>query len=118
MLCDLSFCQGKYVFSDELEYDIGKEWGYCDVKNNRMFAVELQNGLKPAGRCLVSNMIPPRVIPHGMYDSGDGFYDPAKRVLYTYDMRFLRTADDEEHSWIVSKCRKAEPEEPNDSKKN
>ncbi|KAK3733688.1 hypothetical protein QZH41_008478, partial [Actinostola sp. cb2023] len=84
---------GIYKFSaDDLVFDfINKDWDYCDCNKNRLFAVEQRDGLNPAGRCLISNTFPPQVIPEGMYDSGDGFYEPIKKVLYTYDMTFLRT---------------------------
>ncbi|XP_042158005.1 MORN repeat-containing protein 5 [Oncorhynchus tshawytscha] len=47
------------------------------------------------------------VIPDGCYDCGDGFYDPNARVITDYEHHFLRNADDYEHEWIVSTCRKS-----------
>lgn len=37
-------------------------------------------------------MDPPRKIPIGCYDCGDGFYDPRTRVIKDYRNRFLRNA--------------------------
>lgn len=37
-------------------------------------------------------MDPPRKIPQGCYDCGDGFYNPATRIIKDYRNRFLRNA--------------------------
>ena len=44
------------------------------------------------GRSQLTNRIPSREIPDGMYDCGDGFYDPLKRVVHDYHMEFLRNS--------------------------
>ncbi|EDO43951.1 predicted protein [Nematostella vectensis] len=95
--------EGKYEFSDGIVFE-KEDWHYCDGIRNRLFGLEERDGIQPAGRSLVSNVDPPRETPKGMFDCGDGFYDPIRRVVHTYDMRFLRTTDEEEHKWIVGKC--------------
>ena len=35
---------------------------------------------------------PPKEVPLGWYDCGDGLYNPENRVVYTYDNKFLRNA--------------------------
>lgn len=40
----------------------------------------------------LSNMDPPRKIPAGYYDCGDGFYNPKTRVVRDYMNQFLRNA--------------------------
>ena len=40
----------------------------------------------------LTNMDPPRKIPPGCYDCGDGFYNPNTRVVKDYNYRFLRNA--------------------------
>lgn len=45
-----------------------------------------------AGRSQLTNRIPPREIPEGCYDCGDGFYNPVSRVIVDYDNKFLRNA--------------------------
>jgi len=35
---------------------------------------------------------PAKEIPLGWYDCGDGFYNPDNRVVYDYDVQFLRNA--------------------------
>lgn len=42
------------------------------------------------GESQLTDRDPPRVIPDGCYDSGDGFYDPNTRVVKDYDGNFLR----------------------------
>uniref|UniRef100_A0A670KM28 MORN repeat containing 5 n=1 Tax=Podarcis muralis TaxID=64176 RepID=A0A670KM28_PODMU len=82
--------QGKYTFADGLEYEDNK-WHYCDGYDRR-FYTEICRGLKPAGISQLTNLDPPRVIPAGCYDCGDGFYNPKTRVVVDYHHRFLRNA--------------------------
>uniref|UniRef100_A0A8D0G5H8 MORN repeat-containing protein 5 n=1 Tax=Sphenodon punctatus TaxID=8508 RepID=A0A8D0G5H8_SPHPU len=70
------------------------------------FYTEICSGLKPAGISQLTDLDPPRVIPEGCYDCGDGFYNPETRVVVDYKLRFLRNADDDEHDWIIQTCRK------------
>ncbi|XP_074546971.1 MORN repeat-containing protein 5 [Halichoeres trimaculatus] len=100
--------QVTYFFADGLQYQ-ETDWDYCTL-NDRRFYSERCNGLRPSGESHLTNLHPPRVIPDGCYDCGDGFYDPNTRVVTSYAGRFLRNADDSEHEWIVRKCRKAENE--------
>lgn len=44
------------------------------------------------GRSQLTNRVPPRDIPEGCYDCGDGFYDPKSRVVVDYNKKFLRNA--------------------------
>ncbi|KAJ1145909.1 hypothetical protein NDU88_012192 [Pleurodeles waltl] len=96
--------EGTYTFTDGLEYK-EKKWLYCDGYDRR-FNTEICNGLKPAGRSQLTDLDPPREIPKGCYDCGDGFYDPVTRVVNDYTNQFLRNADDDEHEWIIRTCRK------------
>ncbi|KAL4677774.1 hypothetical protein H8959_020448, partial [Pygathrix nigripes] len=96
--------KGTYTFAVGLHYD-EKNWHYCDGYDRR-FHTEILNGLKPAGMAQLTNMDPPRKIPKGYYDCGDGFYNPVMRVIKDYRNRFLRNADDDEHEWITRTCRK------------
>ncbi|KAM9841692.1 MORN repeat-containing protein 5 [Aulostomus maculatus] len=97
--------QGAFTFADGLQFE-ETDWGYCNGVN-RLFYSEICNGLRPAGESQLTNLHPPRVIPDGCFDCGDGFYDPTTRVVTSYTGRFLRNADDAEHGWIVRTCRKA-----------
>uniref|UniRef100_H2PTA2 MORN repeat-containing protein 5 n=3 Tax=Pongo abelii TaxID=9601 RepID=H2PTA2_PONAB len=96
--------KGTYTFADGLHYE-EKNWHYCDGYDRR-FYTEILNGLKPAGMAQLTNMDPPRKIPKGYYDCGDGFYNPVTRVVKDYRNCFLRNADDDEHEWITRTCRK------------
>ncbi|NWR51215.1 MORN5 protein, partial [Regulus satrapa] len=97
--------QGKYVFADGLEYDEEK-WHYCDGYDRR-FYTEISSGFKPPGIPQLTNVVPPKIIPEGCYDCGDGFYNPQTRVVVDYKHKFLRNADNDEHEWILRTCRKA-----------
>uniref|UniRef100_A0A3Q2WVG3 MORN repeat-containing protein 5 n=1 Tax=Haplochromis burtoni TaxID=8153 RepID=A0A3Q2WVG3_HAPBU len=97
--------QGTFTFADGLKYQ-EKDWSYCDGYDRR-FYTERCNGLRPAGKSQITDLHPPRAIPDGCYDCGDGFYNPSTRVVTAYTGRFLRSADDQEHEWIVRTCRKA-----------
>ncbi|KAK6196243.1 hypothetical protein SNE40_001504 [Patella caerulea] len=96
--------EGQYTFADGLEFK-ENNWEYCDGYDRR-FYTEICNGLQPAGRSQLTNRVPPREIPEGCYDCGDGFYNPVTRVVQDYNCKFLRNADDDEHEWIVRTCRK------------
>ncbi|XP_030391438.1 MORN repeat-containing protein 5 isoform X1 [Gopherus evgoodei] len=96
--------EGKYTFADGLEFK-DKKWHYCDGYDRR-FYTEICSGLKPAGISQLTDLDPPRTIPQGCYDCGDGFYNTTTRVVTDYKLRFLRNADDDEHEWIIRTCRK------------
>ncbi|XP_071430507.1 MORN repeat-containing protein 5 isoform X2 [Pithys albifrons albifrons] len=82
--------QGKLIFADGLEYE-EKEWHYCDGYDRR-FYTEIRSGFKPPGIPQLTNLDPPKTIPEGCYDCGDGFYNPETRVIVDYKFRFLRNA--------------------------
>ena len=75
------------------------------------------------GKSQLVDKEPAKSIPLGWYDCGDGFYNPDNRIVYDYEIKFLRNAggykkpwnilttmcvhtDIDEHEWIVSTCRK------------
>ncbi|XP_005055875.1 PREDICTED: MORN repeat-containing protein 5 [Ficedula albicollis] len=97
--------QGKYTFTDGLEFDEEK-WPYCDGYDRR-FYTEICLGFKPPGIPQLTNLDPPKIIPEGCYDCGDGFYNPETRVVVDYKRKFLRNADNDEHEWILRTCRRA-----------
>ena len=49
------------------------------------------------GRSQLTNRVPPRDIPTGCYDCGDGFYNPKTRVVVDYQHKFLRNAG----AWLM-----------------
>ncbi|XP_034752648.1 MORN repeat-containing protein 5 isoform X1 [Etheostoma cragini] len=82
--------QGSFTFADGLQYQ-EKDWDYCDGYDRRFYS-ERCNGLRPAGESQLTDLHPPRLIPDGCYDCGDGFYDPNSRVVTSHTGRFLRNA--------------------------
>ncbi|NXD26325.1 MORN5 protein, partial [Spelaeornis formosus] len=102
-VCDIT--KGKYAFADGLEYEKEK-WRYCDGYDRR-FYTEISSGFKPPGIPQLTNLHPPKIIPEGCYDCGDGFYNPKTRVVVDYKHKFLRNADEDEHEWILRTCRRA-----------
>ncbi|XP_031457785.1 MORN repeat-containing protein 5 isoform X2 [Phasianus colchicus] len=102
--------EGSFTFADGLEY-AAERWDYCDGYDRRFYS-EIRSGLRAAGISQLTNLDPPRQIPAGCYDCGDGFYNPETRIVTDYELKFLRNADDEEHEWIIRTCRKAEDRAP------
>ncbi|KAI0238372.1 MORN repeat-containing protein 5 [Lamellibrachia satsuma] len=96
--------KGVYTFSDGLSFE-EEDWDYCDGYDRRYYT-EIKDGLKPAGRSQLTNVLPPRIVPPDVYDCGDGFYHAETRVVMDYNNKFLRNADDDEHEWIINNCRK------------
>ncbi|KAI3389473.1 hypothetical protein SNEBB_004212 [Seison nebaliae] len=97
---------GKYIFADDLEYEVDDGWKYCNGYDRRFHKEILPPGIRPAGLSLITNELEPRDIPNGQFDIGEGFYDPSKKIVFTYDGNFLRHSTEEEDKWIVGKCRK------------
>uniref|UniRef100_A0A8C4K4Q3 MORN repeat containing 5 n=1 Tax=Dromaius novaehollandiae TaxID=8790 RepID=A0A8C4K4Q3_DRONO len=56
-------------------------------QNKANFTVCISSGISQ-----LTNLDPPRKIPEGCYDCGDGFYNPQTRVIIDYKFRFLRNA--------------------------
>ncbi|KPI94073.1 MORN repeat-containing protein 5 [Papilio xuthus] len=93
------------AFADGLEYDEDL-WPYC-VMPDRRFTIEHNKGLKPAGESYTTPDQPPREIPKGFYDTGDGFYDPDTKVVYKVDdpTSIVRYPCEVEQTWILENCR-------------
>lgn len=53
--------------------------------------------LDQTGESQLTEPPPPRTIPDGCYDCGDGFYDPRTRVVTSYEGGFLRSAGQAEN---------------------
>lgn len=63
------------------------------------------NGIKPAGKTQQTRDEKPYLIPNGTYDTGDGYYEPIKSIIYTYDGEILRTPAEDEVKFIMRKCK-------------
>ncbi|CAB3254532.1 unnamed protein product [Arctia plantaginis] len=97
----------KLIFPDGLIYE-EQNWGYCKMPDRR-YTAEYDNGIEPAGRSNITAEMPPREIPPGFYDTGDGFYDPKTLSVYKADdlSCVLRSPSEHEQKWIVANCRTA-----------
>ena len=48
------------------------------------------------------------IVPKGCYDAGDGYFDPERRAVCSYETsKVLRTPNDRELLWIKAQCRTA-----------
>ncbi|XP_050563320.1 MORN repeat-containing protein 5-like [Spodoptera frugiperda] len=97
-------------FAHDLEYK-EEGWNYCKLPDRR-FAVEFDKGMKPAGRSYLTAYQPTKEIPPGLYDTGDGFFDPKAKVIFKYDnlADILRAPSLRERQWIVVNCRRGSEE--------
>jgi len=75
---------GEYFFKDNLKYEDPSQWKHC-TGNDRRFYEEYLNGIKPAGKTQQTRDEKPYPIPPGTYDTGDGYYEPIKSIIYTYE---------------------------------
>lgn len=97
--------EGRYFFNDNLPYE-DRKWQYVS-QGDRRFYTEVLSGLQPAGKTLLTNEPVPPSIPVGTYDTGNGFYDPAKGRIYSYDEKeVLGIPGEEEEAKIKDRCRK------------
>lgn len=96
--------EGKYIFFDDLEYK-NENWSYSTNKDRR-FYTEVIKGLNHGEKPLkVNKMGKPPKIPPGTYDVGEGYYEPSKGMICTYEGQFLRELAPGEEEWITQKCR-------------
>ena len=96
---------GDYFFFDDLKYE-DKSWDYC-IGEDRRFNFERNHGIKPAGQTQITNdPNGEQAIPPGTYDTGDGYFDPIRTLVYSYDgKKLLRTPEASEVDWITRTCR-------------
>ena len=99
--------RGEYVFADGLEYTdpADGDWAYCLPNGDRQFRSELVSGLRPAGDSQLADMHPPRKVPAGSYDVGDGVLDPSTGKVFSYAGIELRDATADEEAWARTACR-------------
>ncbi len=98
---------GKYVFSDGLEYHHpASEWTYCTPADRRFFSEIVADDIAPAGETQLTNSRPPVDVPPGCFDAGDGtYYDPKRGEIVDYKTGALvRKAKTDEVAWMFRKC--------------
>ena len=81
--------RGEYIFKDNLGFE-KEEWKHC-TGDDRRFYQEYLHGIKPSGATQQTKEDKPHNIPTGTYDTGDGYYEPVKSIIYTYDGEIFRT---------------------------
>mmetsp|Transcript_26065 Transcript_26065/g.35926 ORF Transcript_26065/g.35926 Transcript_26065/m.35926 type:complete len:167 (+) Transcript_26065:218-718(+) len=101
--------EGCFVFKDDLKHkrvEDKKEWDYCTSSDPRFYN-EILEGVKvgdklrhqSAHRYATS-------LPKGCYDTIDGYFDPKKHTVFSYDNNEeLRIPDKREIDWIKEHCR-------------
>uniref|UniRef100_A0A2A4IT82 MORN repeat-containing protein 5 n=1 Tax=Heliothis virescens TaxID=7102 RepID=A0A2A4IT82_HELVI len=97
-------------FDDILDYrEI--DWKYCTMPDRR-FAIEYVEKLKPAGQSYLTAQQPTKEIPEGFYDTGDGFFDPERKIICKYHdtSAIKRAPSTREQEWIIANCRKGSNE--------
>lgn len=91
-------------FPDGLAYR-EQDWAYCNGRDKR-FAMDDFQHLPPIGehRRMPCRMDYP--IPAGCYNTGDGFYNPKTKCLYSYSdpERIVRIPSSREEKWILKHC--------------
>lgn len=95
--------EGRYIFNDGLLYE-DRNWQYIS-QGDRRFYTEVLDGLQPAGKTLLTNEREPPKIPKGTYDTGNGYYDPATKLIMSYDGTSVIDQQLDEQ-WILNHCRK------------
>ncbi|KAJ8716521.1 hypothetical protein PYW07_003148 [Mythimna separata] len=96
----------KIFFDDETLEHEEHDWKYCKVPDRR-FSKEYADGLQPGGKSYRAAFIPPIELPEDYFDTGDGFYERIRQVIYTYnDLRkVVRRPTHHEKNWILGNCR-------------
>lgn len=65
------------------------------MQEDRRFYGEVLEGIKPSGATQQTREKQPHIIPPGTYDTGDGYYEPVKSIIYTFDGKILRTPSEQ-----------------------
>ena len=94
---------GKYEFADGLKFEEPNKWDFCTYKDRRFYHEHLHGVDNPKIEKYAKKLFRP--IPEGCYDSGDGYYNPEKGTVFTYENIYLREPNEEEEEWIKLKCR-------------
>jgi len=102
---------GNYVFGDGLEHKQITEsgWAYCSASDPRFFE-EIKKGNpndKTGIEYTTARGEKEVALPVGCYDFGEGYYDPKKLSICSFETGDpTRVPDKEEKEFIVTKCRK------------
>jgi hypothetical protein len=99
---------GGFIFEDELHYlKVGhKFWDYCSPQDRRFYN-EIKDGVSKDGPLRdISSHDRADFLPKGCYDTIDGYYDPKKHMICSYENHEeLRAPDPDEIDFILNHCR-------------
>lgn len=99
---------GGFIFEDGLQYlKVGhKFWDYCSA-NDRRFYQEIKDGISISGPLRDHTSHPyAKNLPVGCYDAIDGYYDPRRHMIVSYETNEeLRAPGSEEIDFILNHCR-------------
>uniref|UniRef100_A0A1B6C510 MORN repeat-containing protein 5 n=1 Tax=Clastoptera arizonana TaxID=38151 RepID=A0A1B6C510_9HEMI len=96
----------KYTFSDGLVYSSEEDWPYLSSFDRRFWS-EIERGLRPGEAEQITNQERARTLPVGLFDVGNGFYNPKDlSVTHPKTGEFIRVPSKEEIDWILEHCRK------------
>jgi hypothetical protein len=90
---------GNYEFTDGLNYEEPAKWEFCSFKDRRFYHEILNDIKNPEIENYNERLF--KLIPEGSYDTGDGYYDPDKGTVFTYENEFLRIPNEEEVNCII-----------------
>ena len=86
--------KGSYEFTDGLEFKDPSKWDFCTFKDRRFYQEIIHDIKNPDIEKYNDQLF--KTIPEGTYDTGDGFYDPEKGTIFSYENQFLRIPNEEE----------------------
>jgi hypothetical protein len=100
--------EGGFIFDDGLPHlKVGyKFWEYCSQYDHRFYQ-EIKDGI-PRGEQLRDLTAHPYAdkLPKDCYDTIDGYYDPKKHLVFSYETNeVIRTPDSNEIDFILTTCR-------------
>jgi hypothetical protein len=97
---DGKLTDGGYEFKDGLEFDSPPKWNFCTYKDRRFYHEIIHDIKNPDVNSFNGGKLF-RNIPEATYDVGDGFYDPEKGTIFTYENQFLRIPNEHEVNLFV-----------------
>ena len=99
---------GGFVFDDGLPHlKMGfKYWEYCSPYDPRFYS-EIKGGIRNGDALQeTTSHEHAALLPKDMFDVIDGYYDPKKHTVFSYETNeMVRMPNQEEADWIIANCR-------------
>lgn len=91
-------------FQDGLAFN-EKNWSYCGKLDKRFSTTEFRD-MAPVGKHKLMPKHMDYPIPPGYYNTGEGFYDPRTKCLYSFKdpTQIVRIPTSSEEKWILANC--------------